>query len=284
MRTYIIYTYRCQYTLKERRTQNNIFAVFNLKYRIVPNQVSPDGGVQRFSDFAEMEDDLEKMSMSEHDSYSHVSAAYADILEHALRSTELLGVEMENIKLANDWKSCRKNKWGKQLEQIAKLMKLDTTVLDTERAAFVAKVGGYDTHKTPSIEGALKILNEGLECFVHELKAQKIFDNTAIVMVSEFGRSLITNTLSGTDHGWGGHYWLAGGAVKGGQILGKYPEKMKDVDVGRGKMQPSTPWEGLWNGIGTWWGLDKESMEKILPNAKNFKSGELLTAKDLFHS
>ena len=261
-----------------------MFAVFNLKHRIVPNQVSPDGGVQRFSDFAEMEDDLEKMSMSEHDSYSHVSAAYADILEHALRSTELLGVEMENIKLVNDWKSCRKNKWGKQLEQIAKLMKLDTTVLDTERAAFVAKVGGYDTHKTPSIEGALKILNEGLECFVHELKAQKIFDNTAIVMVSEFGRSLITNTLSGTDHGWGGHYWLAGGAVKSGQILGKYPEKMKDVDVGRGKMQPSTPWEGLWNGIGTWWGLDKESMAKILPNAKNFKSGELLTAKDLFHS
>merc|ERR1712032_125891 len=177
---------------------------------IVPNQVSPDGGVQRFSDFAEMEDDLEKMSMSEHDSYSHVSAAYADILEHALRSTELLGVEMENIKLANDWKSCRKNKWGKQLEQFAKLMKLDTTVLETERAAFVAKVGGYDTHKTPSIEGALKILNEGLECFVHELKAQKIFDNTAIVMVSEFGRSLITNTLSGTDHGWADSWQISG--------------------------------------------------------------------------
>ena len=42
-------------------------------------------------------------------------------------------------------------------------MKLDTTVLDTERAAFVAKSGGYDTHKTPSIEKQLKDVNEGME-------------------------------------------------------------------------------------------------------------------------
>ena len=90
----------------------------------------------------------------------------------------------------------------------------------------------------------------------------------------------------GTDHGWGGNYFLLGGGVKGGQILGKFPDRLdedyNDVSLGRGRVLPTTPWESIWNGVADWWGVNAEDKANILPHAANFPASTMFTQKQLF--
>jgi len=103
-----------------------------------------------------------------------------------------------------------------------------------------------------------------------------------IVQASEFGRT-VTSNGDGSDHAWGGNYWMAGGAVKGGQILGDYPSLGEDSDVnlGRGRLLPTTGWEQIWNAVGSWFGVPDKKMDAVLPGRRNFKDA-LFSHDDLF--
>ena len=83
----------------------------------------------------------------------------------------------------------------------------------------------------------------------------------AIATLSDFGRTLTSNGR-GTDHAWGGNHVVMGGEVRGGQILGAYPSTLAESDanplnIGRGRLIPTTPWEGVWRPIAQWFGVDE---------------------------
>ena len=92
--------------------------------------------------------------------------------------------------------------------------------------------------------------------------------------------------------GWGGHNVVMGGAVKGGRIFGQYPKSLgtdHELNAGRGRIIPTTSWEAVWHGIAQWFGVDESSMERILPNVRNFEKCAaaeegcgLFTAEDLY--
>ena len=85
--------------------------------------------------------------------------------------------------------------------------------------------------------------------------------------------------------GWGGHQFVLGGAVDGAKILGEYPASLDDaseLSLGRGRILPTTPWEGLWNGIAEWMGVDSDQIDTLLPNKKNFASSRIFTQSQLF--
>ena len=89
----------------------------------------------------------------------------------------------------------------------------------------------------------------------------------------------------GTDHGWGGHALLLGGGVAGGQILGEYPadfSEASELNVGRGRMIPTTPWEGLWAPVATWFGVDDDDLSTVLPNIGNFPEDMILDHAAVF--
>jgi uncharacterized protein (DUF1501 family) len=91
---------------------------------------------------------------------------------------------------------------------------------------------------------------------------------------SDFGRTLTTNG-DGTDHAWGGNYFVAGGAVRGGQILGEYPADLSEngtFNIGRGRLVPGTSWEAVWNGIGGWFGVSDADMDAVLPRRQMFST------------
>lgn len=125
----------------------------------------------------------------------------------------------------------------------------------------------------------------GLLFFEKEMKAQGIWNQTAILTVSDFGRTLTSNGL-GTDHAWGGNYFVVGGNVDGGQILGKFPERLNEIEsavnIGRGRILPTTPWESTWFGLSQWLGVPSIDMHTILPNLKNFHPATLFNATTLF--
>ena len=107
------------------------------------------------------------------------------------------------------------------------------------------------------------------------------------VLLAFKGRTLNSNS-QGTDHGWGGNYWIAGGKVKGKQMLGKYPyqftEFESDVNVGRGVFLPTTPWESVWNAVGEWLELDEQELKDVIPHKDNFPPADIFTKSQLFEN
>ena len=110
--------------------------------------------------------------------------------------------------------------------------------------------------------------------------------------ISDFGRTLTSNGL-GTDHGWGGNMFVFGGSVRGGQILGTYPSELGDnspVNLGRGRVLPTSSWEAVWSGLLEWMGIDKterataenSEMNTVLPNRANFAASQLFSKDQMF--
>ena len=136
-----------------------------------------------------------------------------------------------------------------------------------------------------ALQARFSELNSALDVFVNELKAQGVWDNVAILQTSEFGRTLTGNSGGGTDHGWGGNYWLAGGGVKGRRIVGQYPSTFSldyEYNIDRGRLIPTTSWDSVFNSIAEWMGIDSESeLLSMLPNRNKFK--DVFPATALFH-
>ena len=105
--------------------------------------------------------------------------------------------------------------------RLAHLIAADPTI----RVAFMA-LGGWDTHvdegaAVGQLAGHLKPLGEGLASLAKSLGPN--YQDTVIVVVSEFGRTMHENGNGGTDHGHGNAMWLMGGPVRGKKIYGKWP-------------------------------------------------------------
>lgn len=175
---------------------------------------------------------------------------------------------------------------GIQMEQVAKLVKAHSD-LETNRDVFHVQLGGFDTHKNLEASLTLKMgeIDDALDAFKNEMVAQGLWDDVVVVTASDFGRTLTSNG-AGTDHAWGGNYWMMGGEVKGARIHGDYPDDLTSngpLNIGRGRLIPTTSWEGVWNGIVAWFGVDTNGgIEKVLPNIGKFPVETLLTQEELF--
>lgn len=81
------------------------------------------------------------------------------------------------------------------------------------------------------------------------------------------------NGGDGTDHGWGSNLFFAGGAVKGGQILGEYPDDLTNGNphIMGGTVIPTTPLDSMWNSISSWMGVTSpEGLDLVAPNRHSF--------------
>jgi cullin-associated NEDD8-dissociated protein 1 len=219
---------------------------------LTPDIINAGEGVIRFTEYAELAEEIK--AISKDTSKSVMAETYAAVLENSLRSTEALGDALGNTTLESgrDFKSnlivdgqVGRNQLAEQFLEVSKVIQLDTTSFEMERSAFYTALGGWDSHGAVDISTQVGYVNEALEMLTDELKDQGVWDDVAIVCVSDFGRTLTSNS-QGTDHGWGGNYWVAGGGVKGKQMLGKFPSRFtefeSDVNVGRGRFIPTTPW------------------------------------------
>lgn len=92
-------------------------------------------------------------------------------------------------------------------------------VVAVSGAAFVATLGGFDTHASEydTVAQKMEVIDETLKDFRDEMKLQGMWNNVTVVVVSEFGRTLTSNG-QGTDHSWGGNAMVLGGDVRGGQV------------------------------------------------------------------
>jgi len=160
------------------------------------------------------------------------------------------------------------------MQQVARIIARRDSLQST-RSAFYVQLGSFDAHGDSSLGWTGQLLsdtNAALQCFINDMKAQGIWNDVTIVSASEFGRTLTSNG-AGTDHAWGGNHFIIGGSVSGGKVLGQYPDDFSDsgpLNIGRGRLIPTMPWEGLWLGVAEWFGVEPEQMETVLPNLGAF--------------
>lgn len=168
---------------------------------------------------------------------------------------------------------------GDQLKAIAKLI-AGRNSLGNRRQIFFASIGGFDTHQD-QIDAQVTLLGDlstSLKAFSDALKALGVFDNVLTVTHSDFTRTLTPNgtdpATAGSDHGWGGHQIVLGGAVQGGKVFGQFPSlklgQDQDTDRNRGRWIPTTAVDQYAAVAAKWLGVSSASIPTIFPNLGRF--------------
>lgn len=176
---------------------------------------------------------------------------------------------------------------GRQLYQVAKLVQ-DRVTVQGNRQLFFAQQGGFDNHSgqiaSNSLQGdharLLKSLGDAMACFYNAMKAVGLSDSVTLFTQSDFGRTFKPNSSSGTDHAWGNHQLVLGGAVQGGTTYGAFPELVLGGpdDVGekswelQGRWIPQLSVDQYAATLLGWMGASDSQLNTILPNLTNFGS------------
>jgi uncharacterized protein (DUF1501 family) len=147
-----------------------------------------------------------------------------------------------------------------------------------KRQIFYIGDGGYDTHNNQRNQHAKKIrgLSLGIGDFYLALKEMGMENDVTTITISDFGRST-GNNGDGTDHAWGGTYFVMGGAVKGG-LYGTLPDLTlgSDDDLTRkGRLIPTTSMSQYYATVLKWFGVEGELLDYVLPELKNFDIKDL---------
>jgi len=151
--------------------------------------------------------------------------------------------------------------------------------LGVTRQIFYVQLGSFDTHTNQAIQHAqlLTQLSQALEYFDGVMTAAGLGSQVTTFTASDFGRTLTSNS-TGTDHGWGSHHLVVGGAVKGQDMYGQYPVVGVDQanDVGAGRLIPTTSVDQYAGTLARWFGLSDGQIRQVLPNFANFGSNPYL--------
>lgn len=166
------------------------------------------------------------------------------------------------------------NYFSAALRQIARTIG-SASALNANRQTFFITVGGWDHHDEVLENQAtmLPMIADGLREFRDALIELDVLDQVTTFTTSDFGRTLTSNG-KGSDHGWGGHHIIMGGAVRGGSIYGSYPllSAASPLDVGRGVYIPTTPIDLYFAELALWFGVPVSDLSAVLPNVTRFYS------------
>ncbi len=168
---------------------------------------------------------------------------------------------------------------GQQMNMIAKLISVRSQ-LGLNRQIFFARVSGWDLHDnqlsaTDPSSGAhanlLSDLSLSMKAFYDSTVELGVANQVTTFTASDFGRTLKSNG-DGSDHGWGSHHMIMGGAVKGGDIYGTMPDLTINGgdDTGSGRWIPTTSVDEYSATLATWFGVSPTDLATVLPNIGRF--------------
>ncbi|MBD8049694.1 DUF1501 domain-containing protein [Limnohabitans radicicola] len=176
---------------------------------------------------------------------------------------------------------------GKKLKFLARTMHYFRTA-GASRQVFSVQWGGFDTHTnqrgattnsgSQTQDTQLAELAAALTAFDDSIKAAGMDQEVVVLVASEFGRTLDPASGGGSDHAWGSHWWVIGGPVQGGQMLGQHFPSLvlRGVDDGdpggRGYWVPQISSDQVAGELLTWLGVPQEKLLTVLPNLANFST------------
>lgn len=171
------------------------------------------------------------------------------------------------------------NALASQLQTVARVIG-GRSALGARRQVFFVSIGGFDTHDAQRVnQGNLMTrLGQALEYFDRLLAGPSVnaLNEVTLFTASDFGRTLTSNG-DGTDHGWGAHHFVTGGAVRGKDVYGRFPVigVNTDDDVGQGRLLPAVSVDQYAATLARWFGLTASQVDEVFPNLRNFPMVDL---------
>jgi uncharacterized protein (DUF1501 family) len=220
-------------------------------------------------------------------SYGHVfEQEYANVMKRGIANDALLKAAITANPLTGTTGSFpnSRNAEGElnpvaaQLRMILKIIHARNS-LGMKRQIFFAALGGFDTHDAQLTDHAALIshLSKGIADFYQHTEELGIADKVTLYTASDFNRTYNSNG-KGSDHAWGGHHMIVGGAVKGGQLYGEVPtlEISGPDDTGnRGSWIPKVSTDEMAATLARWFGVSDSQIPLVLPNIGRFASRDM---------
>ena len=168
--------------------------------------------------------------------------------------------------------------FASQLQQVAKIINV-RNALGLQRQIFFVSMGGFDTHsgQLTQQDSLLNDMNQSLSAFYQATVEMGIANSVTTFTLSDFGRTYSPNS-DGTDHAWGSHHLIMGGAVKGGDFYGTFPTLAvngPDDGAGQGRWVPTTSVDQYAATLAAWFGVAPADLPSIFPNLANFPTQTL---------
>ena len=175
---------------------------------------------------------------------------------------------------------------AQQLQVVARMVDAGMRgATGVKRQVFFVSMGGFDSHDLQNRNNSdlMARLSQALQYFDTTLGNLGARNNVTTFTASDFGRTFTSNG-DGTDHGWGSHHFVLGGAVRGGDLYGRFPTvALKNANnnnfdgspdqLGNGAMLPGTSVDQLGSTLARWFGLSDTQIADVFPNLPNFNVG-----------
>jgi uncharacterized protein (DUF1501 family) len=173
---------------------------------------------------------------------------------------------------------------GSQLQDIARMISLNAQ-LNVGRQVFFCSLSGFDTHGGQSYQqwSLLQQVSQALDAFYAATVQLGVANQVTAFTLSDFGRTLQPSG-SGSDHGWGSHHMILGGAVRGGSIYGKFPLMTNyssfnatndDYADSRGVMLPGVALAQYGATLAKWFGAADADLDGLFQTLPNFATRDV---------
>lgn len=204
-----------------------------------------------------------------------LTTAYGGAFQSSVASSEALAAALGSVPaLSTTFPS---TSMGQQLQMVAQLISAAPT-LGLSRQVFFCQLYGWDMHGSQlEAHGPLLAeLSQALSAFYAATVELNVANAVTTFTASDFGRTYTSNG-DGTDHGWGNHQLVMGGAVQGGDLYGAMPSLQigGPDDVGRGRWIPAVSVDEYSAAMAQWFGVSPTNLPTVLPNFSRFGGGNL---------
>jgi len=166
------------------------------------------------------------------------------------------------------------NSLAAQLLQVAKLIEARATI-GLSRQIFFVSLGGFDTHNNQlnTQQTLLSSLGSAMKSFYDATSVLGVADKVTTFTLSDFGRTFQPAAGGGSDHAWGNHHLIMGGAVKGGAMYGNFPALQlggADDVSDEGRWLPTTSVDQYAATLASWFGVPAAQLASVAPNIGAF--------------
>lgn len=261
---------------------------FQVGEEVVQYHVTPQGSIglsQYDATWSPVREGYQALDQMLARSYGHLfEQEYVNIFQRAIANDTLLKTALESVPDHTDTFANSTlpdgslNPVAAQLRMILRLIEARST-LSMKRQIFFAALGGFDTHDAQLDDHTelLGQLSHAVADFHNGTETLGIADQVTLFTASDFNRTYNSNG-KGSDHAWGGHHIVVGGAVNGGRLYGNVPDLVIQgpSDTGsRGSWIPTISTDEMAATLARWFGITEPDLPLVLPNIGRFAQPDL---------
>ncbi len=167
-----------------------------------------------------------------------------------------------------------KNPLGAQLQEVAQIIQV-RSALGLPRQIFFVSLGGFDTHgaQLPTQDRLLLDVDQSMSAFYQATVELGIPQQITTFTMSDFARTFEPDSTDGSDHAWGSHHLVMGGAVAGGDFYGAWPTLAlggPNDATNQGRWIPTTSLDQYGATLAQWFGVPTANLPSVFPNLNNF--------------